>query len=107
MFPMTAMTRLNIPAAINTLEGLTIWATATYAAAYGGKSYGEQDSTDLQRFGRFSIAPVESKENGSSLFYIARVAVPVDPNLIAQADIAWLNVVEHGQQAVLPAGYLA
>ena len=103
---MTTLNRNNIPSSITTLEGLAIWATSTYTAAYGGKSYGEQDSTDLQRFGRFSISPVESKENGSNLFYIARIAVPVDMNLLAQNEIAWNNVVEHSQQAVLPAGYI-
>jgi hypothetical protein len=104
-YAMTTLNRNNIPASITTLEGLAAWAVLTYTAAYGGKNYGERDSTDLQRFSRFSIAPVDSKENGSNLYLIARLAIPVNNNLLASGTIAWQGVVEHSQQAVLPAGY--
>ena len=102
---MTALNRNNIPASITTLEGLAAWAIATYTAAYGGKTYAERDQTDLQRFSRYSIAPVTSKENTTSLFMIARLAVPVPENLIASGGVVWNVAVEHSQQAVLPAGY--
>jgi hypothetical protein len=102
---MTTLNRNNIPASIVTLEGLTAWACSTYTAAYGGKNYGERDSTDLQRFSRYSISPVESKENGTNLMFIARLAVPVNMNLLANGTIVWQGVVEHSQQAVLPSGY--
>ena len=102
---MTALNRNNIPDTITTLEGLLAWALATYTAAYGGKSYSERDTLDVQRFSTYSISPVTSTENGSSLFMVGRVAVPVDPDLLATGTIVWEGVVEHSQQASLPAGY--
>ncbi len=102
---MTALNRNNIPSTITTLEGLTVWAALTYTAAYGGKTYGERDTTDLQRFARYSIAPVASQERTTSLFLIARLAVPMNQELLASGSVGWLGVIEHSQQAVLPAGY--
>ncbi len=102
---MTALNRNNIPTSIVTLEGLAAWAIATYTAAYGGKSYGERDSTDLQPYARYSISPVTSRENGTTLMMIARISVPVQQNLLANGIIVWNGVVEHSQQASLPAGY--
>ena len=102
---MTALNRDNIPSEINTLEGLAAWAIATYTAAYGGKSYPERDLNDLQRFSRFSIAPVNAKENESSLFMIGRLSIPVNPNILASGAVVWNDVVEHSQQITLPPGY--
>ncbi len=104
---MTTLNRNNIPASITTLEGLAAWAIATYTAAYGGKVYGERDSTDIQRFSQFTIIPVTGKENTTSLFMVARLAVPVNPNLLASTAVVWNDVVEHSQQVSIPAGYLA
>ena len=102
---MTALNRNNIPSDINTLEGLAAWAIATYTAAYGGKVYGERDANDLQRFSRFSIAPVTSEENGTSLFMVGRLSIPVNPQLLASTNLVWNDVVEHSQQVSLPSGY--
>lgn len=102
---MTALSKTNIPGTITTLEGLTAWAVLSYTAAYGGKSYSERDLNDTQRFSRYSVAPVTSKENTTSQFLIARLAIPVREDLLASGTIAWVGVVEHSQQAVLPAGY--
>ena len=44
-FAMTALNRDNIPASINTLEGLMIWAMLTYTAGYGHISYAETNTT--------------------------------------------------------------
>lgn len=104
---MTALNRNNIPSSIDTLEGLAAWAILSYTAAYGGKQYGERDINDLQRFSRYSITPVAAQENNSSLFLVARLAIPVEEDLLVSGEIVWNGVREHTQQATLPAGYLA
>ena len=102
---MTALNRNNIPASITSLEGLAAWAIATYTAAYGGKVYQERDATDTQRYSRFSISPVASEENGTSLFMIARVAVPVNKQLLASTKVVWEDVIQHKETVSLPPGY--
>lgn len=104
---MTALNRDNIPASIDSLEGLAAWAIATYTAAYGGKSYPERDNLDVNRFSSYSIAQVNAEENGSSTFMVARLAIPVENDLLASGTIVWNGVVEHSQSVTLPAGYTA
>ena len=102
---MTVLNRDNIPAAINTLEGLMTWAMLTYTAAYGHIDYSETNTQDVQTIASYGISPVTSEINGSTLFIVGRFAVPLDNDLLKDGTVAWLGVVEHSQQAQLPPGY--
>lgn len=102
---MVALNRNNIPSAINTLEGLVAWSLLTYNAAVGHVSYSESNTLDVQAVASYGISPVTSSINGTDLFLVGRVAVPLDPNLLAEGTVAWLGVVEHDNAVALPAGY--
>lgn len=102
---MTALNRNNIPSTITTLEGLVAWAMLTYTAANGHISYSETTTLDVQRVSSYGISPVKSAINGSSLFLVGRLAVPLNNNLLANGTIAWLGAVENDSSVVLPAGY--
>lgn len=103
---MTALNRNNIPSAINTLEGLMAWAMLTYTAANGHVSYAETSTVDVQRISSYGVSPVKSEINGSSLFLVGRVAVPLDNNLLSAGAVAWLGVVENDSSVALPPGYI-
>lgn len=102
---MTVLDRNNIPSAINTLEGLVAWALLTYTAANGHISYSETSPIDTQRVSSYGVSPVRSEINGSSLFLVGRVAVPLDNDLLAGGAVAWLGVVQNDGSVALPAGY--
>ena len=102
---MTALNKDNIPAAIDTLEGLVAWAVLTYNAASGHASYQETSTLDVQKLASYGITPVVSEIGGTSLFLVGRVAIPVDKNLLAAGTVAWLGVVQHDGAVALPAGY--
>lgn len=102
---MTALSRDNIPPSITTLEGLVAWAILTYTAASVGTSYNETSPVDVQKLSSYGISPVGSSINGSKLFLIGRIAVPVENDLLADGTIAWDGVVENDGAVVLPDGY--
>lgn len=102
---MTVLNRNNIPSAITTLEGLVAWAMLTYTAANGHTSYSETSPIDVQRVASYGVTPVRSAINGSSLFLVGRVAVPLNNNMLAAGSVAWLGVVENNGSVALPAGY--
>lgn len=102
---MTALNRNNIPSAINTLEGLAAWALLTYTAANGHISYSETSPVDVQRVSSYGVTPVRSEINGSSLFLVGRIAIPLNDDLLANGSVAWLGVVENDGSVALPAGY--
>ena len=86
---MTAMNRDNIPVDIVTLEGLAAWAILTYTAANGHTRYSETNTLDVQQMSSYGISPVTSEINGSSLFLVARMAIPVNNTLLADGAVAW------------------
>lgn len=102
---MTALSRDNIPSAINTLEGLMAWAMLTYTAANGHTSYSETSAVDVQRLASYGVSPVRSQIGGSSLFLVGRFAVPLSDNILASGVVAWSGVVENPDSTSLPAGY--
>lgn len=102
---MTAMSRDNIPSAINTLEGLMAWAMLTYTAANGHTSYSETSAVDVQRLASYGVSPVRSEIGGSSLMLIGRFAVPLNNNILSSGAIAWNGVVENPDSTALPPGY--
>lgn len=102
---MTVLNRNNIPSAITTLEGLVAWGLLTYTAANGHSSYSETSAVDVQKVSSYGVSPVRSAINGSSLFLVGRVAVPLNNNLLANGSVAWLAVIENNGSVALPAGY--
>lgn len=102
---MTAMSKDDIPSAITTLEGLVAWAVLTYNAASGQTNYAETSAVDTQKLISYGISPIKSSINGSKLALIARLAVPVDNDLLALGTVAWLGAVEDDSAVVIPDGY--
>jgi hypothetical protein len=102
---MTALNRNNIPPAITTLEGLMAWCMLTYTAASGHTQYSETSTLDVQSLSSYGITPVKSSINGSHLFLVGRIAVPVENDLLAEGTVAWLGVVENDGAVALPDGY--
>lgn len=102
---MTTLNRNNIPATIVTLEGLVAWALLTYTAANGHINYSESSTVDVQRMSGYGVSPVKSEINGSQLFLIGRLAIPLDNDVLAAGTVGWLGTVENDSSVALPAGY--
>ena len=95
----------SIPASVDTVEKLAVYAIDLYTRVAAGRYYSERSDSDRRPFLQVSIDQTFGSENSSQTFMIFRGAVPLNPNYALQGETLWEGAPGLTGSVTLPPGF--